>query len=471
MGGFFGVGAAIEGGDAEVAFALLAEAAARGNDDVGLVEEAVEDLPGGEAGGGFDPDIGGVGAAEDLEAGSAGSFDEDAGVAHIVVDEGADLLASAGGIECFGSALDEVADAVEFGARTSEPEGVQAARGAVEGGGLEGFGDDGEGAAQASEAADLGEAAEFDGAVAGAGDFVDGVGQGGIADVGFVGGVVEEEGAVVEGVADPGSELIGGGGGAGGVVGGAEVDEVDGFFGDLRDESVRGVAREVADSLVGAMLIGGSGVSGHDVGIHVDGVDGVGDGDAVTVSEDVEDVGAIAFGAVGDKDLVVGDGESAFAEVVFRDGVAEEVVALFGAVAAEGFAGGHFVDGAVEGGDDGGGEGFGDVADAAADEAAGGFGVLVAELADASADFREEVAGFEFEVVVVEVGHGWSGPGMAAGSQRGGTLAEGGWEIQWDFNGGRGGGRQVGAGWGRSGLELGGGTGQDGWKPIALATL
>jgi len=36
-------------------------------------------------------------------------------------------------------------------------------------------------------------------------------------------------------------------------------------------------------------------VAGHDVGIDVDGVDGVGDGDRVVRAEDVEDVAGVAL--------------------------------------------------------------------------------------------------------------------------------------------------------------------------------
>ena len=51
-----------------------------------------------------------------------------------------------------------------------------------------------------------------------------------------------------------------------------------------------------------------------------------------------------------------------------------------------------------------GGERLGDVADAHADDL--GRGVLLGEGGDAAADLGEEVAGFELEVVVVDVGHG-----------------------------------------------------------------
>src|SRR4051812_47852399 len=66
---FVGIRAGVESADAEVAFAGGAEAAAGGDDDVQLLEHAVEHLPARAAGGGFDPDVGGVHAAPDGEAG------------------------------------------------------------------------------------------------------------------------------------------------------------------------------------------------------------------------------------------------------------------------------------------------------------------------------------------------------------------------------------------------------------------
>ena len=126
-------------------------------------------------------------------------------------------------------------------------------------------------------------------------------------------------------------------------------------------------------------------------------------------AEDIEDVAAIAFRAVADKNLVVGDVQPAAAEIVLRDGCAQPFVALLRAVALEGFAHGHFVHGVMQGRDDGGRQRLGHVANAAADDALGGVGIGVAKGFDAPADFRKEVAGFEFEKIVVELGHGMEG--------------------------------------------------------------
>src|SRR6478735_3469163 len=66
--GFGDVFARVERADAEVAFAAGAEAAAGGDDDVGLVEQEVEGFPARHLAGCFHPDVGGVHPAVRLEA-------------------------------------------------------------------------------------------------------------------------------------------------------------------------------------------------------------------------------------------------------------------------------------------------------------------------------------------------------------------------------------------------------------------
>ena len=144
------------------------------------------------------------------------------------------------------------------------------------------------------------------------------------------------------------------------------------------------------------MRVGVARVADHDVGINIDGVDGVGDGHAVAGPEDVEDVAAIAFGTVGDENFIVLDFQSAVAEVVLRDGASEKIVALFRSIAAEGVTMAHFIDRGVQRFEAGGGERFGHITDAAADDFGGGVRVGFAEGFDAARDFGEEVAGFEF---------------------------------------------------------------------------
>ena len=190
--------------------------------------------------------------------------------------------------------------------------------------------------------------------------------------------------------------MLAGGGGAGGVVGIAKVDQVHWFSGQLRHKGVLRCARQVDQSGIGALGVGGAGVPGHDVGIHVNRVDGVHDGHAVAMAQDVEDVAAVALGTVGNEHLVVGHLQATVAEIAPGDGLAQEIVTLLRAVAAKRFASRHIISGAVQGGDGRSRQGFGNVTDPESDEAVGGVRVGFAEGLDASADLREEVTGLEF---------------------------------------------------------------------------
>lgn len=171
------------------------------------------------------------------------------------------------------------------------------------------------------------------------------------------------------------------------------------------NEAVAGAAGEVNDFRVGTGLVRLAGVAGHDVRIDIDRIDRVGDGDFVFVAEHVEDVPAIALRAVADEHLVVGHVEALVAEIILRNRGAEKIIALLRPIAFEGGAAGHFIDGPVQRGDNGGRERLGHIADAATDQARGGGRVRIAKHFHAPADFGEEVAGLEFEIIVVEISH------------------------------------------------------------------
>ena len=276
---------------------------------------------------------------------------------------------------------------------------------------MERFRHDSEGATESGEAAVFREAAEFNGAVARAVDLVNGVRYTGGAHVGFVGGIEEDDGFVFPCVINPSGELFAGSDGAGRVIRIAEVDQIDGFFRDGGDKPVFGGAGEINDASISAGFVGIAGVADHDIGVDVNGIDRVGDGHAVAGAEDVEDVAAVALRAVGDKDFVVGDVEPAVAKIVLRDGLAEEVIALFGSVSAEGVAVAEFIDRFVQRLTAGRGEGFGHITDPAANDPAGRVGMSLGESFDPPRNLGKEVAGFEFGIVFVEVGHGkrrWS---------------------------------------------------------------
>src|SRR5690606_30946941 len=204
---------------------------------------------------------------------------------------------------------------------------------------------------------------------------------------------------VLLGVGDPGGELLAGGDRAGGVVGEAEVDQVRGGRGDGGHVAVGGGGIEVADAGAAAVEVG-AGAAGHDVGIDIDRIHGVGDGESQAFGgEDFLDVAAVALGAVGDEDFVGGDRAAAGGEIVLGNGFAQEGVALLGAIALEGGAVGHLVHAGVEGLDAGLRQGLGDVADAEADDRLVGIGG--GEGVHALGDVGKEVAGLELQVVLV----------------------------------------------------------------------
>ena len=146
-------------------------------------------------------------------------------------------------------------------------------------------------------------------------------------------------------------------------------------------------------------------MAGHDVRVHIDGIHRVADGDFVFGAENIEDVAAIAFGAVADENFIVGNLHSPVAKIIFGNRGAQPVVALLRAIALEGFAHGHFVHGPVHGGNHGRRQRFGHVADAAADEAFGRIGVGLAKSFHPPADFREQIPGLEFQVMIIEKCH------------------------------------------------------------------
>ena len=252
-----------------------------------------------------------------------------------------------------------------------------------------------------------------------------------IAHVRLVRRVEEEDGAVGARVVDPRRELGARHDGARRVVGRAEVDEVgcgSRRVGDRGQEAVLLGAFEVGETLVPAVRTGGAGVPEHHVGVDIRGVDRIGHGDAASRGEDLEDVAAIALGAVREEDLVVGDRDAARAEVSLGDGGADRRVAGAGTVALEGRAVGelggrrlHRAHGARR-------QRLGHIADPAADDPAREVGPLGGEGRDAARDLGEEVAGGELQVVLVDECHGGSGGGTGRGVAGHPRIAEGGRE-------------------------------------------
>lgn len=155
----------------------------------------------------------------------------------------------------------------------------------------------------------------------------------------------------------------------GGVVGGAEVDDVHLAFGQGRDEIIfcgGGHIIDVAPTTgLGVVL---TGTAAHGVGVQIDGVDGVAQRNFIIHIEQVADIAAVALGAIGDEDLIGLDIHTARGEIMGGNGFPQEIIALVPAIAAERLRCAHLVNGFVHSLDDCGGQGAGDVADAQLDE-------------------------------------------------------------------------------------------------------
>lgn len=109
-------------------------------------------------------------------------------------------------------------------------------------------------------------------------------------------------------------------------------------------------------------------MAAHDVGVEIDRVNGIGYGEFEVAAEDFLDAGDVCFRTVTDEDFVKIEVDASRFIVTVDDGLAEEVIALFRTVAAEGFGFAHFVDGFMHGVDDGRCQGTGDVTDAETDD-------------------------------------------------------------------------------------------------------
>src|SRR5439155_15791436 len=185
-------------------------------------------------------------------------------------------------------ALDDVADAVEFRGRATQPERVQAGELAGTGVGHQRFRHHGESATQPGESAVFGEAAEFDRALECAGDFVDRMRDLRLENVSLIGRVVEEYRSVLQRVIHPANQLRAGGDRAGRIVWITEVNDVQYFVRNLCHETIGGGAGQIKQSLVCAGFVRRARVAGHHVGIDVNRIYRVHQTDFVLLPEDVQ---------------------------------------------------------------------------------------------------------------------------------------------------------------------------------------
>src|SRR3984893_4305672 len=103
-----------------------------------------------------------------------------------------------------------------------------------------------------------------------------------------------------------------------------KIDEIDPLRGNFRDKPIFFGAREVKKTFVNSVFVRGPGMAGHDVCVDVNRIDGVNNRHAILMSENIQNISAIAFGSIGNEDLVVGNIEASFAIVILCNGVPEK---------------------------------------------------------------------------------------------------------------------------------------------------
>ena len=230
-----------------------------------------------------------------------------------------------------------------------------------------------------------------------------------LGNVSLIGRVVEEYRSVLQRVIHPANQLRAGGDRAGRIVWITEVNDVQYFVRNLRHETIGGGAGQIKQSLVCAGFVRPARVAGHHVGIDVNGIYRVHQADFVLLPEDVQNISAIAFRTVGDKDFIVGNLEPAIAIVILRDGAPQKLVTLLGAVSVKRVAPAHLIHRFMQGGNGRRRQRFGDITDATMNQPRRRLRIPFAKDFDAPGDFRKKIARFQFQIMIVQVGHGdWS---------------------------------------------------------------
>ena len=79
--------------------------------------------------------------------------------------------------------------------------------------------------------------------------------------------------------------------------------------------------------------------SDHGVGVDIDGIDRIGDGNGIVPADEFLNVTCITLGTVVDENLIYVEMNTAGQEIVLQDGLPQESVTLFGTVAVESFGG------------------------------------------------------------------------------------------------------------------------------------
>ena len=214
---------------------------------------------------------------------------------------------------------------------------------------------DGVAATHAGESGCLRVAMKLDGALTCSLNLVYGVRDVRIADIRFVGSIVENDGVVVKRIAHPLLQFLLREHCSRGVIGIAEIYHVNTMVRYLRHEIVLRRAWQVVD-VAPASVLQHSGTTAHHVRVDVYGIDRVGHADGIVPTYYLADVARIALSSVIDEHLRRVNLDAARSEVVLYYSFAKEVVATLGAVTVERGFRSHLVHSLVHRLDDSGAE-------------------------------------------------------------------------------------------------------------------
>ena len=91
------------------------------------------------------------------------------------------------------------------------------------------------------------------------------------------------------------------------------------FFWRFGNKSVLDGARQIKNAFVAAISFRPAAVARHHVRVDIDRIDRIGDRDSVLVPKNIENISAITFRSVRDKDLIIRDLDVAVPIIVLRN--------------------------------------------------------------------------------------------------------------------------------------------------------
>src|SRR6266705_2925662 len=167
------------------------------------------------------------------------------------------------------------------------------------------------------------------------------------------------------------------------------------------NKSILKGAWQIKKTFVAAVWLRRAAMARHHIGIDIDRIDRVRDCDFVLVAKNIEDIPAIGFRSVRDKNLIVGDLDVAVAIILLGDYRPQKFVALLGTVAAKGFTFSEFIYRLLHRVDCRGWERLRDIADSAANQTFARFRIRLAKLVDTARNFRKQITSLKLEIIFV----------------------------------------------------------------------